>query len=288
MMLWQSSEISTVDDAFYARIRSHIPPGALTAVVPGNFPFVSNNFNAYVDIPSIHTYNSLSAERYQRFIESMGGEFTNYGRRNSAINPDYESVSFWMSNIGLVVAPIQLRSPKLQKVDTLPGNTSGQAIFLYSVSQRMGRALVVSHPEVVLSQPSIEIQDPRLSEYEIPRIIDDSADRLVFSVAVDQPSLLLVSQKYHPQWHAEVFDGQRWLERPIVEVNGIFQGVSLTPDDTIIRLSFRPYARWMWVVHLFWAGFVSYIGFMWVRARKIVADKQRSCCAHKSPVMTDH
>ncbi len=276
MMLWQSSEISTVDDAFYARIRSHIPAGALTAVVPGNFPFVSNNFNAYVDIPSIHTYNSLSAERYQRFIESMGGEFTNYGRRNSAINPDYTSVSFWMSNIGLVVAPIQLRSPMLQKVDTLPGNSPGQAIFLYSVSQRMGRALVISHPAAGLSQPSIEIQDPRLSEYQIPRMIDDSADRLVFSVAVDQPSLLVVSQKYHPQWYAEVFDGQRWLERPIVEVNGIFQGVSLTPDDTIVRLSFRPYARWMWVVHLFWAGFVSYIGFMWVRARKIVADKQRS------------
>jgi len=269
MLLWQPSEISTADEQFYARIRSHIPAGSLTAVVPGNFPFLSNNFNAYVDIPSIHTYNSLSAERYQRFIENMGGEFTNYGRRNASINPDFTSMPFWMSNIGLVVAPMQLRSPILQKVDTLPGNKPGQEIILYSVSERMGRALVVPHPAVPLSQPSIEIPDPRLSDYQIPRLIEDSVDRLDFSVAVDQPSLLVVSSKYHPQWHAEVFDGQRWLDRPVIAVNGIFQGVALKPEDTNVRLSFRPYVRWMWVVYLFWVGYLMYIGFVWVRGRTI-------------------
>jgi hypothetical protein len=268
MLLWQPETIRTVDDAYYARIRSHIPAGALTAVVPGNIPFVGNNFNAYVDIPSIHTYNSLSAERYQQFITSMGGEFTNYGRRNASINPDFTSVPFWMSNIGLVVAPKELRSPVLQKVDTLPAKKRGEAIFLYSVSQRMGRALVVAHPTIPLSQPSVEIPDPRLADYQIPRVIEDSVDRLVFSVAVNQSSLLVVSQKYHPHWYAEVFDGQRWLDRPVIAVNGVFQGVVLPPDVTNVRLSFRPYARWMWVVHLFWAGYLMYVGFVWVRARR--------------------
>ena len=267
MLLWQPAEIRTADDVYYARIRSHIPAGALTAVVPGNIPFVGNNFNAFVDIPSIHTYNSLSAERYQRFIVSMGGEFTNYGRRNGAINPDFASLPFWMSNIGLVVAPKELRSPVLQKVDTLPAKKRGEEIFLYSVSQRMGKALVVAHPAIPVSQPSVEIPDPRLSDYQIPRVIEDSGDQVVFSVAVNQPSLLVVSSKYHPQWHAEVFDGQRWLDRPVLAVNGIFQGVALTPADTNVRLSFRPHARWIWVVHLFWVGYLMYIGFVWMSAR---------------------
>jgi hypothetical protein len=267
MLLWQPAEIRTADDVYYARIRSHIPAGAMTAVVPGNIPFVGNNFNAYVDIPSIHTYNSLSAERYQQFITSMGGEFTNYGRRNASINPDFTSVPFWMSNIGLVVAPKELRSPVLQKVDTLPAKKRGEEIFLYSVSQRMGKALVVAHPAIPVSQPSVEIPDPRLSDYQIPRVIEDSGDQVVFSVAVNQPSLLVVSSKYHPQWHAEVFDGQRWLDRPVLAVNGIFQGVALTPADTNVRLSFRPHARWIWVVHLFWVGYLMYIGFVWMSAR---------------------
>jgi hypothetical protein len=127
---------------------------------------------------------------------------------------------------------------------------------------------VVAHPAIPVSQPSVEIPDPRLSDYQIPRVIEDSGDQVVFSVAVNQPSLLVVSSKYHPQWHAEVFDGQRWLDRPVLAVNGIFQGVALTPADTNVRLSFRPHARWMWVVHLFWAGYLMYVGFVWVIARR--------------------
>ena len=268
MLLWQPATIRTVDDAYYERIRRHIPAGALTAVVPGNIPFVGNNFNAFVDIPSIHTYNSLSAQRYQQYITTMGGEFTNYGRRNASINPDFAGLPFWMSNIGLVVTPIEMRSPVLQKVDSLPGKNREQTFFLYSVTQRMGRAIVVAQPAIPATQQSIEISDPRSSGYQTPGITENVGDRMTFSVSVNQSSLLVVSQKYHPQWIAEVFDGQRWTERPVITVNGLFQGVALTPDVTTVRLTFRPYAAWMWVVHLFWALYTAYIGFVWVRTRQ--------------------
>ena len=199
----------------------------------------------------------------------MGGEFSVYGRRNASINPDFTSVPFWMSNIGLVVSQLELRSPMLRKVDTLPGRKPGLSIILYSVSQRMGRALVVAHTAIPFSQQTIDIPDPRLSDYQIPRLIEDRVDRLDFSVAVDQPSLLVVSSKYHPQWHAEIFDGQRWLDRPVIAVNGVFQGVALNPEDTNVRLTFRPYVRWMWVAHLFWVGYLIYIGFVWMRGRTV-------------------
>jgi hypothetical protein len=91
---------------------------------------------------------------------------------------------------------------------------------------------------------------------------------MTFAVSVHQSSLLVVSQKYHPQWVAEVYDGQRWVERPVIMVNGLFQGVALTPEVTTVRLSFRPYATWMWVVHLFWSLYAAYIGFVWVRTRQ--------------------
>jgi len=268
MLLWQPTTIRTVDDAYYERIRRHIPAGALTAVVPGNIPFVGNNFNAFVDIPSIHTYNSLSSQRYQQFITTMGGEFTNYGRRNASINPDFAGLPFWMSNIGLVVTPTELRSPVLQKVDSLPGKNPEQMFFLYAVSQRMGRAIVVAQPAMPATQQSVEISDPRPSGYQIPDITENAGDRMTFSVSVNQSSLLVVSQKYHPQWVAEVYDGQRWVERPVIMVNGLFQGVALTPEVTTVRLSFRPYATWMWVVHLFWSLYAAYIGFVWVRTRQ--------------------
>ncbi len=283
MLLWQPTAIRTVDDAYYDRIRRHIPAGALTAVVPGNIPFVGNNFNAFVDIPSIHTYNSLSAQRYQTFITTMGGKFTHYGRRNASINPDFASLPFWMSNIGLVVSSKELRSPALQLVDSLPGKNRGQEINLYTVSQRMGKAIVVTRPALQAMQQSIEIPDPRPSGYQTPRIIENAGDRLTFSVAVTQSSLLVVSQKYHPQWVAEVFDGHRWVERPVITVNGMFQGVALTPDITTVRLLFRPYAAWMWVVHLFWGLYAAYIGFVRVRTRRNAQANTRSTYLPTSP-----
>ena len=74
--------------------------------------------------------------------------------------------------------------------------------------------------------------------------------------------MLILSQKFHRDWQAQVFDQSGWVYAKTTVVNGVFQGVLLPQNAQRVRLEFKPYARYAWVAHVFWLILLALIGFI--------------------------
>lgn len=266
LMLREPWRASVLELQPYKKLRDMIPPGTRTAIIPGNIPFLGNNVNAWFDVPSIHTYNSLAPARYSKMINSLGGQVLMYGRRNASINPDYQSLPYWMSNIGLLYSNMGKFKNTIHLIDRVRFGRFIDGLFVYESPTYMGPAIVVSQTLTTQHGRDVDMADPRPNSYTVPRLVRDADDLLLFSVVPTQPSLLVISQKYHPQWYVEVEQAGEWREAPSLVVNGFFQGVALDPGVTQVRLEFRPYIRWLWVCYLWWAGFL--IAVVWQRWRR--------------------
>jgi hypothetical protein len=68
------------------------------------------------------------------------------------------------------------------------------------------------------------------------RIEDNQADRVVVSVSMSRPGILVVTQNYSPFWEVRV-DG---VEGRVIPVDHTFQGVRLEPGQHKIELTYRP------------------------------------------------
>ena len=169
-----------------------------------------------------------------------------------------------MSNIGIVYSILPSKDPSLHKVGVVENTEKEKLIFVYEVPDRMGKAIVVPHPALGASQIAVTILDPRNSTYRVPTQLRDDDDVLVYLVDSRAPELFIVSQKYHSQWRAEVLVADTWVQTPLREVNGMFQGVTVGPGVSQVRLSFLPYVRWAWLGHLFWVIFGAVVAIRWV------------------------
>src|SRR5207247_5721562 len=90
------------------------------------------------------------------------------------------------------------------------------------------------------------------------------------------PTLLFLSQQYHPSWKAR----GPWGPLETVIVNDFFQGVIVPPGVSEVGLQFRPWVRWAWVPQL--AYVISALGCAvlalnrWRLARRTPAAAQPS------------
>jgi len=170
-----------------------------------------------------------------------------YGRYNSSINPDYNSTMFWMSNISLVLSKENVSHPNLEYM----GEESG--ISFNRVIDRMGNSIQVPLSDIVeTTSGSLEITDPRLFETHKPSKLVDLADMLEFKVDSKNPSVFILSQEFHRDWKAAVFNKDKWEPAVTIDVNGVFQGILLPSGAERVRLEFSPFVRYMWILHIFW------------------------------------
>lgn len=80
--------------------------------------------------------------------------------------------------------------------------------------------------------------------------VEDRGDRLAFRLTpCEGPTLLFVSQQFHPQWRARA--AGRALETVLVD--GFYQGVRVPPGTGAVELEFRPHARWAWLPQVLFA-----------------------------------
>ncbi|MGF6708177.1 hypothetical protein [Pseudomonas frederiksbergensis] len=77
--------------------------------------------------------------------------------------------------------------------------------------------------------------------------------------------MLIFSQKFHRDWHTQLFDQFGWVPAKNTMINGVFQGVLLPQNTHQVRLEFKPYARYAWLAHVFWLILLALISF---KARK--------------------
>jgi len=224
-----------------------VPTGARFAIVsPALEYLLAPNYNAVLGIASVHSYNNFFTPYYQRLITQLGGKITVYGKLNRAIDPDYNSTVFWMSNIAVVLVAQPLDHPNLELV------TQHADVWVYHVKQRMGQFWRIPVQRVA------NVSDIHIPDYQVPQPLpitqyQNNGDmvELHYPVASTQ-SLVVMSTLYESGWQAESFDGQVWKKVVPVSVNGAFLGVVVPAQSQAVQLRYVTYVQYMWISHLTW------------------------------------
>jgi hypothetical protein len=102
----------------------------------------------------------------------------------------------------------------------------------------------------------------------------DQGDQLEFDLQDSEASLLILSQKFHRDWYAQVLTSSGWSGVETVAVNGIFQGVLLPEGGQKVRLQFFPFVRFAWIAHAFWLLILIVLGFQALCSRLTVPYKE--------------
>ena len=246
LLLRQPAAALTVTSPVVEKAVASTEPGSRFAMAAPGSRVLPPNANEIFDLASVHSYNSLSSRRYRTLIRGLGGETEVYGRWNAMISPDYDSQTFWMSNIALMISPDPLSHPNLEHI----GNEG--PLHFYRTVNRMGCCLQTALPD--RSDPAgVELGDREGSKINRPTKTGQEGEPLEFEVQERPGSLLVLSQQHHPQWRASVRTPAGWVAARTVPVNGVFQGVVLPAETRTVRLQFFPFVRFAWLAHVFWA-----------------------------------
>jgi hypothetical protein len=248
LMLHQNIQQIAASSPLEGAVRANLPTDARYAILSPGLQALPPNLNAAIGLSSVHSYNSLSSQRYRTLLKELGADASAFGRWNDAINPDLNSVAFWMSNIAVVLAPAPLPpTPALEYVGQF-----GEA-YLYRVLSRMGCCLQVPLLQSnIRSGGSIDIAPAAIRSGLPVAKTSDQGDMIQFDVPAQAASILVLSQKYHRDWHAQALTAHGWVDVPTGPVNDIFQGAALPEGARQARFRFEPYARFAWIAHVFW------------------------------------
>lgn len=195
MLRQELAEIATTSP-LVEKLRVNLPDGSRFAVAAPSLLVLPPNINAELGLASVHSYNSLSSRRYHTLIMALGGETQTYGRWNGAISPDYNNPIFWMSNISVMFSSTKLMNENLEYL----GHESG--VYLYKVISSMGESLQVT-PKTIAVADAMDLEDPRFLTRNTPTKVLDKGDLLEFKVVPRAHSVLILSQKFHPDWQAK-------------------------------------------------------------------------------------
>jgi hypothetical protein len=205
------------------------------------------NEELLLGLSSVHSYDSLSPRAYQRWAERVSPEGTQvHGRYFRRISDDsfLDAGELERMNAGVILSSGPLRPEIAERLEEVDG------IGLHRPA-RVGRR------EAQLARfrldgeggASVEGSIAEAGELPLERLRDQD-DALGFAAtALGRPTLLWISQQYHPQWQATA----EGLRLETVCVDGIWQGVILPPDTRSVELRFRPWARWSFVPQLAFA-----------------------------------
>ncbi len=241
-------------------LHRQVPQGARFAIVSVPLEYLlAPNYNAFLGVASVHSYNNFFTSYYQRLINKLGGKITVYGKLNRAIAPNYDDTVFWMSNIAVVLAVRPLDHPNVQLV------TQFGDVLVYHVKQRMGQYWRIAVPRAP------NASDIHIPDYHVPHHLpifqyQNSGDvvELHYPVA-STPSLVVFSTLFESGWQAESFDGTAWKKITPVSVNGSFLGVVVPAQSSALQVRYFTYVAYMWISHLIWFICFSAIGIWYWR-----------------------
>ena len=257
---------SSLSKAVAARLHDN----ARYAVVAPGVKALPPNFNAMIGLSSIHSYDSLSPRRYREYLHRLGGEASTYGRWNDQISPDYASASFWMSDVALVLSPSKLVDPSLSCA------TQVESVWLCDVPRHMGQVLQLVGGTPKTTVADVTVGDPRLSPALPAKVVRDEGDAIEVTVSSAPSSLLIISQQYHPDWHARAFVRGQWRRARSLPVNGFFQGVVIPDGAERVSLAFRPIVR-----HAVLANYVWVLLFALLAMEALLAWQSKSGHDHE-------
>jgi hypothetical protein len=92
--------------------------------------------------------------------------------------------------------------------------------------------------EVVLETEPVPAPSPDPPVAAV-RVLGESTDRIDFEIALDRPSLLVVTDAYHPFWRAEPLPGSASARYEVLPANWTLRGIPLEAGEHRIRLEYR-------------------------------------------------
>jgi hypothetical protein len=243
-----------------AALQQYVPAGARYAIVdPGLSYLLTPNINRLYNVASVHTYNNFTPPAYAQVIEALGGKTTFYGKLNTEVAPVYDTTTFWMSNVAVVLARARIDDGNLR-----PLGMYGPA-QLMQVQQRMGPFWHTAL-EATPHGRDVRITDYRERPHYVVTNVQDQNDTITATITPQtRPTLFVHSTIAAAEWRADVYDGTKWLAAQTVSVNGVFQGVVIPADTQTVRLRWVSAVQWMWVSHLIWGGIWLWYGVWLVR-----------------------
>ena len=109
---------------------------------------------------------------------------------------------------------------------------------LYRVDDRMGCCLRIRSQQGIPAE-NIIVEQPKPNDILDLKKINDTGDLLVFEISPEpQGSILILSQKYHSAWQAQVLVDNSWQQAKTFYVNNVFQGAYLPAYASAVQLRF--------------------------------------------------
>lgn len=228
------------------QLQKLLADGGRYALLDSASALLPPNINAQLKLSSVHTYDSLSPLRYQALVRRLGGEVMTYGRSNETISASaLGTVDFRLANIGALVT----REPLASADVVLKSNIEG--FLIYQVLERWGAYTRFDLSSLALDTDSAHVTNTSTMEKHAATTLIDTGDFVLLRLARSSESttVLVVSQSFHSNWHADArsFDGWRALRT--LPVNDAFEGIIVPPKVESIRLRFTPWVRWSWLSH---------------------------------------
>jgi len=97
------------------------------------------------------------------------------------------------------------------------------------------------HQTVVLESPPKPLPQPS-RKIGTAKIIDESTDCLTIEADIDSPAILLLTDAYHPNWHAEPLPGSCQKSYQLMPANYVLRAVPLEAGRHRFRIEYRPQA----------------------------------------------
>jgi hypothetical protein len=213
--------------------------------------FVGNNYATY-DISSIGQNQAIPTKRYQQLMEGFGYPTTDnrsYYKSYFSITPAYDSLDYWMMNIGVVVSKVEQQHPTLKFLTKIDG------WYMYDADAK-GCCLQMKIDDMQLNtmspaQLEATYIDPRGKSIALQKDVRFE-DYFEIPLAHADASIVVISQLYHMEWDAYALVGDVWQKVDTFAMNGIYQAAVVPEGATKIRFSFTPWTHWMWVSFLVW------------------------------------
>ena len=195
-------------------------------------------------ICSIHCYDPLMSRRFQRVVKTWSkAEVNGDGRVYQCLDRDSladKAEDLSMAGVKYLVTEEPLTVPWVEP--------AGKVDHFFIYRNRSPLRMRFQTDAFKLDNR----QAARLTTAATPndRPVDcvaNSSDRMRLSTAaLNDDSLLFLSQQYHDYWLASC--NGRQLKTVIV--NDFYQGVILPPGTEQVELQFLPWARWSWIPQL--------------------------------------
>ncbi len=229
------------------RLRELTPAGERYALL-GNEAgtLLPPNMEALLGLTSLHSYDSLSSRAYQRWVlgfSEQGARIRGRSFKRIVGESKLDDEGFELSDVSVVASGRPLQSPELRYLGT------AGTLFLFAPKRAprfASRFLEDAGERPAGENLRLEGLARRASAPVSVVARRDDALELEFEPSA-RASFVLLSLQHHPHWTVAA-DAE--VQR--LRLNGFYLGAWLGPGATRVRFSFRPYARWMWIVH---AGF---------------------------------